>query len=77
LHLKIEELSRTINSLKSSGLDRSLPDLAASLQNLPEIKGTLGLEAKVSGNLERPEFGLNLEAEKSVLKKFHLACRQN
>lgn len=72
LHLKIEELSRTVDSLKSSGLDRSWPDLAASLQNLPEIKGTLGLEAKVSGNFERPEFDLNLEAENLSLKNFTL-----
>jgi len=72
LQLKIEELSRTVNSLKSSGLDRSLPDLVASLQNLPEIKGALSLEAKVSGNFERPEFGLNLEAENLSLKNFTL-----
>ncbi|HUM78571.1 MAG TPA: translocation/assembly module TamB domain-containing protein [Candidatus Saccharicenans sp.] len=72
LSFKIDELSRTINSLQASGLDRSLPALAASLNDLPNIKGALELEARVSGTLDRPEFELDLATENLFLKNLSL-----
>ncbi|HQH61247.1 MAG TPA: translocation/assembly module TamB domain-containing protein [Candidatus Saccharicenans sp.] len=72
LTFKIDEISRTINSLKASGLDRSLPALAASLNGLPEIKGALKLEAGVSGSLDRPEFELDLAVTNVFLKNLSL-----
>ncbi|MDD8020958.1 MAG: translocation/assembly module TamB domain-containing protein [Acidobacteriota bacterium] len=63
LRLKVDDLNRMINSLKSSGLEQSLPELGASLKSLPELKGSLGLEARVSGSFSRPELELNLGVE--------------
>ena len=72
LTFKIDELSQTINSLQTLGLDRSLPALAAGLNDLPDIKGALELEARVSGSLERPEFELDFGAQSLFLKNLSL-----
>ena len=72
LSWRLEDLQAVIRSFRAAGLDKGVSGPESQLPALESLKGSVGLEATISGQLSSPRFDLTLSGKNLSFRELSL-----
>ncbi|MGQ9801803.1 MAG: translocation/assembly module TamB domain-containing protein [Candidatus Saccharicenans sp.] len=72
LSWSLEDLQSFVSNFRASGLDKIFSGLESQLPALESLKGSMGLEATVSGQISSPRFDLTLSGQNLAFRELSL-----